>query len=172
MSFILTCNNREEWSNLSVWTQMVTDLSISSKENCGTFSISEQVPSQHKDDARQDIQEDGYTLVNSNPIAPTSKPLIDRLSTAITKLHNDYKLPATFIILFDEAWHLAHHANTNILSPISHPANTFNFDILAWYIDPRTAGANSAGFSPHRDRQPPNALVQDSFHKDGQAKYF
>ncbi len=38
----------------------------------------------------------------------------------------------------------------------------------AWYIDPRE---NAAGFSPHRDRQPTNEEVENSFHKDGQAKY-
>ena len=52
------------------------------------------------------------------------------------------------------------------LSDATHSSNVFNFDILAWYIDPTE---NVAGFSPHRDRQPQDA--KSSFHEDGQAKY-
>ena len=45
----------------------------------------------------------------------------------------------------------------------------FNFDMLAWHIDPCL---NQSGFSPHRDRQPdtPSSL-RNSFYDDGQAKY-
>ncbi|EJK66317.1 hypothetical protein THAOC_12774 [Thalassiosira oceanica] len=45
----------------------------------------------------------------------------------------------------------------------------FNFDVLAWSIDPKQ---NESGFSPHRDRQPetPSAL-RDSFFRDGHSKY-
>ena len=69
--------------------------------------------------------------------------------------------------MYDEAWQLAKTAN-QILNKSTHPNNTFNFDVLAWYIDP---SEGAAGFSPHRDRQPPNQEVANSFHEDGQAKY-
>jgi len=71
----------------------------------------------------------------------------------------------TFVLLYDETLEVAHGA-IEILDDATHPSNVFNFDVLAWYIDPRE---NVAGFSPHRDRQPGDA--QSSFHADGQAKY-
>lgn len=46
---------------------------------------------------------------------------------------------------------------------------SFNFDILAWHIDPIQ---NQVGFSPHRDRQPDTIEgLKQSFYEDGQAKY-
>jgi len=113
------------------------------------------------------IIQNGYTLVPSSS-SNTDKQLVSDLAEGITQLHKNHALPATFILLFDEAWHLALSATTNILSQTTHEMNQFNFDVLAWYIDP---SEGISGFSPHRDRQPLNHLVKDSFHEDGQAKY-
>ncbi|KAL7540248.1 hypothetical protein ACHAWF_006633 [Thalassiosira exigua] len=45
----------------------------------------------------------------------------------------------------------------------------FNFDMLAWNIDPRR---DQSGFSRHRDRQPDYvSTLKESFCPDGQAKY-
>ena len=72
--------------------------------------------------------------------------LIQPLALAITKLHTAHSLPATFILLYDEAWTLAQIAQRNLARSI-HEDNVFNFDLLAWYIDPKEG---MAGFSPHR----------------------
>jgi hypothetical protein len=39
----------------------------------------------------------------------------------------------------------------------------FNFDMLAWHIDPQK---NQVGFSPHRDRQPDtDEALKGSFYR-------
>lgn len=59
---------------------------------------------------------------------------------------------------------------------VLHPLMKFNYDVLAWHIDPVR---DQAGFSPHRDRQPNTRReLQQSFYPEedaeaggGQAKY-
>mmetsp|Transcript_27023 Transcript_27023/g.55551 ORF Transcript_27023/g.55551 Transcript_27023/m.55551 type:complete len:432 (-) Transcript_27023:65-1360(-) len=47
---------------------------------------------------------------------------------------------------------------------ILHPLMKFNYDVLAWHIDP---ARNQAGFSPHRDRQPHTRFdLQRSFYPE------
>ncbi|KAL7538992.1 hypothetical protein ACHAXR_008966 [Thalassiosira sp. AJA248-18] len=120
---------------------------------------------------------DGYALINS---AICSDKLREKLGHGISDLEVKHSLPATFALLFDETWELAaesHHLllrnntrNQNIQKGILRANNmAFNFDVLAWYIDPRL---NQAGFSPHRDRQPDSlSALEQSFYADGQAKY-
>ena len=72
--------------------------------------------------------------------------------------------PATFILMYDEAWQLADLANQKMRSLTS---NINNGDMLAWDIDPNR---DEAGFSPHRDRQPDD--IPSSFHStSGMPKY-
>ena len=182
--------NRNEWVNLTNLT--ITESEIQESSSSQSPSAKQRVhvvaPNTHNVDGTQKTRnlnfsqerlvEDGYVLHNhsSSPktndnanVQETSNHLIQDLASAITTLHKTYSLPATFILLYDQAWELAASAS-NILSSSTHERNIFNFDVLAWYIDPRED--NSAGFSPHRDRQPPNAqALKDSFHQDGQAKY-
>jgi hypothetical protein len=182
----------ECWRNRKEWVDL-TGLTI-------TESHAEESPSPHSPSANQKIVssnntqtannlnasqerliEDGYVLHNNSPPLNSKdndnetssaqyKQLLQNLASAITKLHKTYSLPATFILLYDQAWELAASAS-DVLSTATHERNTFNFDVLAWYIDPRDETI-AAGFSPHRDRQPKHAqALQDSFHPDGQAKY-
>jgi len=98
----------------------------------------------------------------------------------------EHSLPATFVLLFDETWKLARESYHLLLQDDDGTKDTqqhqqkgilhrnsstmaFNFDMLAWYIDPKL---NQAGFSPHRDRQPESLSdLKQSFYSDGQAKY-
>eukprot|EP00537_Pseudo-nitzschia_pungens_P003267 CAMPEP_0172360872 /NCGR_PEP_ID=MMETSP1060-20121228/4812_1 /TAXON_ID=37318 /ORGANISM="Pseudo-nitzschia pungens, Strain cf. cingulata" /LENGTH=507 /DNA_ID=CAMNT_0013082969 /DNA_START=119 /DNA_END=1642 /DNA_ORIENTATION=- len=81
----------------------------------------------------------------------------------VEALHKQ-NIPATFILLFDEAWHLACQSK-RVLEKATHQKNVFNYDLLAWYIPP-----GSPGFSPHRDRQPDDA--PSTFHPDDQQAKF
>mmetsp|Transcript_21832 Transcript_21832/g.32688 ORF Transcript_21832/g.32688 Transcript_21832/m.32688 type:complete len:516 (-) Transcript_21832:170-1717(-) len=130
-------------------------------------------------DARNGLLTDGYALIDADSIeqrttltflnnrntstnqqeqTTTSKNLKYALKTGIEAL-TEANIPATFILLFDETWELAHGART-FLSEATHAQNQLNFDILAWFIDPRRG---ESGFSPHRDRQPDD--IASSFHK-------
>lgn len=73
--------------------------------------------------------------------------------------------PATLILLYDEAWVIAHHYGA-LVSAACGGANVMSFDMLAWLIVP---SEGHAGFAPHRDRQPSD--VRGSFHGDGSPKY-
>ena len=72
--------------------------------------------------------------------------------------------PATLILLYDEAWVIAHHYGSRVSAACG--GNVMSFDMLAWLIAP---SEGQAGFAPHRDRQPPD--VRGSFHPDGSPKY-
>ena len=109
--------------------------------------------------------------------------LRENVARGITALEVQHALPATFVLLFDETWELAAQSQSLLLRNTNHegtqqrrrgilreaPGMSFNFDMLAWHIDPRR---NQAGFSPHRDRQPESAReLERSFYADGTAKY-
>ena len=72
--------------------------------------------------------------------------------------------PATLILLYDEAWVIAHHYGSRVSAACG--GNVMSFDMLAWLIAP---AEGQAGFAPHRDRQPSD--VRGSFHSDGSPKY-
>ena len=71
--------------------------------------------------------------------------------------------PATFVLMFDEAWELIYSLNSFMKSTTG---CSCCYDILAWYVDP---SESEAGFSPHRDRQPDD--VASSFRSDGSPRY-
>ncbi|GLI65349.1 hypothetical protein VaNZ11_008898 [Volvox africanus] len=56
--------------------------------------------------------------------------------------------PPTFLIMFNEVWTLIEQARVLMAATTG---NACNMDVLCWYVDPNHA---TAGFSPHRDRQP------------------
>ncbi|VEU34226.1 unnamed protein product [Pseudo-nitzschia multistriata] len=105
---------------------------------------------------REKLIRNGYALVNDSFD-------VRMVREGIEALHKQH-LPATFILLFDESWHLACQSK-EVLENASHEKNAFNYDLLAWYIPP-----GSPGFSPHRDRQPDDA--PSTFHSDDQQAKF
>uniref|UniRef100_A0A7R9WSB1 Uncharacterized protein n=1 Tax=Craspedostauros australis TaxID=1486917 RepID=A0A7R9WSB1_9STRA len=107
----------------------------------------------------QSIVQDGYCLVDDVP-APS---LIEKIRNGIEQLVA-MDLPPTLIFLFDETWELAKISSQTLTSANAND-NQFNYDVLAWHIP-----HGSAGFSPHRDRQPDD--VASSFHSDSQIPKF
>lgn len=140
---------------------LVQQLSISEKSAPQDNDAKLPPPSASGKEFQKRLVEDGYVLVDK---ILEEQHLTAKLKDAITALHKR-GYPATFVLLYDETWELARLA-LETLSDATHASNVFNYDILAWFINPCE---NKAGFSPHRDRQPDN--VKSSFHADGQAKY-
>jgi len=164
---ILTGKSRSAWESADFWRKVCPDLRISSDEDSSrpqsqkkraAYQSTQEAQTQKR---RERLVEDGYVLVDD---AIEDQELVTMLAAAITTLH-EKNFPATFILLYDEAWRMA-QAASDILAASTHRANEFNFDMLAWYIDP---AEDMAGFSPHRDRQPDES--KSSFHDNGMAKY-
>lgn len=160
---IFACEKRSDWSVPDHWVKLVDqhlniskDASLQNNHNDDT----KRPPTSDGGMLQKRLVEDGFVLVDEI----LDETLTVKLKEAITALHKQ-GYPASFVLLFDETWELARLA-LKTLDDATHPSNVFNFDILAWYIDPREG---VAGFSPHRDRQPDN--VESSFHYNGQAKY-
>lgn len=123
--------------------------------------------------------DDGYALIDG---AICNDSLREKVGRGISELEVQHTLQSTFVLLFDETWKLAAEShrlllqnneqqNQNSQKGILNANNkmSFNFDMLAWNIDPRL---NQVGFSPHRDRQPDSlSSLEQSFYADGQAKY-
>ena len=170
MNDILTLDNKANWSRIQFWQDLSKGWTITDEHDedfcvddvdakCSPKSVGGDAP-QH----RNRLLEDGYALVDQVQDDPRYDQLTLKLKECISFLHKRH-LPATFILLCDETWEYARYAK-KILKDSTHSSNSFNFDVLAWYIDPKE---NAAGFSPHRDRQPEE--TSSSFHDDHQAKY-
>lgn len=106
---------------------------------------------------RQCMKTEGYFRLADALAEPAQ---LDQLRGGIVALV-DAGWPASFIYVTDEAWRLAVDA-LGVLAVSPHHVLTGDF--LAWHVAP-----GSAGFSPHRDRQP--EALADSFADDGQPKY-
>ena len=102
---------------------------------------------------RERLVKEGYTTM---PTVDAS--LAGSLARAAVKLR-EHGWPASFVIMYDEAFELARHVDKRMLALTGRNAN--NGDMLAWYIDPNN---DESGFSPHRDRQPDDPAA--SFFKD------
>jgi len=156
-----------KWNDEDHWKSLCPSLTVG-KEGLqkGTDAISN-ASLKEFERRRKRLVEDGYVLADNILCGSDAHQLnlIQKLREGITVLHKDHSIPATFILLFDQTWELAQLAKRS-LGECTHTKNVFNFDVLAWYIDP---SENVAGFSPHRDRQPEDA--PSSFHKCQQAKY-
>lgn len=165
-SFLSVVN---DWNDSKEWARLIPELSCDDASTTpASSSFCQKNETKKGATEKKDLIKDGYTLINKDSIPMLNdNQLVQKISTGISNLHKTYKLPATFILLFDEAWQLA-ASGSQILQRTTHSNNIFNFDVLAWYIDP---SEGTAGFSPHRDRQPTNEQVASSFHNDGQAKY-
>jgi len=150
---------KNRFASKEFWQKLSPNLTISDDLSVVASSISSQEEQQRR---KERLIDDGYVLVDDT-IEP--EKATQSLADAITELHTSHSLPATFVLLYDETWRLAAKASS-LLSNSTNSNNLFNFDMLAWYIDPREG---AAGFSPHRDRQPDD--VEGSFHNDKMAKY-
>ena len=149
------------WSGPDHWRKLCPSLTISEEEPSSVENAKHPAKDKSKNERRTTrLVEDGYVLVDE----VAEEKLRLKIRDAIATLHAA-GYPATFVLLYNETWELAQTA-LKTLAGATHSSNVFNFDILAWYIDPRE---NVAGFSPHRDRQPVD--TKSSFHDDQQAKY-
>ena len=161
------------WSDEEYWRKLCPYLSISTGDSADDDNRIEGtlVQKERRDALLDRLIDDGYALLD----APCNEKLRDRVGRCVSDLELTHSLPATFALLFDEAWHLAAESNQLLLQKQnkgtlqSHGKMCFNFDMLAWHIDPRR---KQVGFSPHRDRQPDTlGALKESFYSNGQAKY-
>ena len=166
------------WSDEGYWRKLFPQLTIISVTDGDDISSSSSYPplyehgygQRDRDELLNRLKDDGYALLDS----PCDVNLREAVCTAVSDLERRHNLPATFALLFDETWRLAAESHQLLLKNEdkgilkSHGKMRFNFDMLAWHIDPRE---KQAGFSPHRDRQPDPDALKQSFYPDGQAKY-
>jgi hypothetical protein len=121
----------------SAWSSICPDLTISKDT---TTSSNGESPKKTKMDKassernRQKLVSHGYSLIDET----FDMDLVGCLRKGIEQLFH-LGLPATCILLFDEAWDLARSSRT-ALDQCTHTQNQLNFDLLAWYIKPGTSG--------------------------------
>lgn len=121
----------------SVWSSICPGLTISkdtdkpSSNGASTKITIDKASSERK---RQKLVSHGYSLVDEK----FDTSLVGSLRKGIEELFH-LGLPATFILLFDEAWDLARNSR-KALEQCTHTQNQLNFDLLAWYIKPGTSG--------------------------------
>ena len=139
--------------HLDLTTTTTTTTTTTSSSSTSTTTI---LPTIDPEEQRRLLQE-GYFTADLNV-----DHLSSRLAQGIAKLRAA-GFPASFILMFDEAWELSAKIDSK-MGPLT--GNTNNGDMLAWDIDPNR---NEVGFSPHRDRQPENIAL--SFHANGMPKY-
>ena len=165
---ILSNRNRDIWGSPDFWQGLCPELTIGRQDVAVASPSSTILQSKQAEECRLRLIKDGYATIDE-PVIDAS--LTAKLLGGIQALQQPgsfnedkmpVKLPASFVLLFDETWELA-RISKSILKQSTHAANEFNYDILAWFIE-------TGGFSPHRDRQPENVMA--SFHhKDMQAKF-
>ncbi len=95
---------------------------------------------------KQRLDDDGYYQVDAPALNLSGNHT--KLAQGVVALEA-HGWPATFIIMYDEAWTIAHEVEHLVRKTSGGCTN--NLDMLAWKID---ANMGEAGFSPHRDRQP------------------
>lgn len=113
----------------------------------------------------------GYFDVPVSTLAtdPLYMRLIERLGAVIRRLV-EKGWPASFVVVYDEAWLLVQLLSHLMLSTTG--GNACMMDLVAWHIDPH---CGEAGFTPHRDRhlglrEQDTAAVQAGFrHADGKS---
>jgi len=153
---------RQEKKGAAWWNEQIgadSGLSIeSSSTKTGAEKVTAMISSVAASERRKDLATKGFALVDNLQ----NRELVSMIKHGIIRLY-EQNIPAAFIFLFDEAWELARSSHKEMQASC-HTKNKFNFDMLAWYIAP-----GRAGFSPHRDRQPENAL--SSFHNDTLCEY-
>ena len=175
-----------QWSDINYWRRLCPYLTIGNiaVDSDGTSASTNNEDADTREKLLQLLINDGYALIDNSICNDVN--LQKNVCRGITDMEVEHSLPATFILLFDETWKLARESYHLLLQSDDEAKETqqqshkgilhrnsstmaFNFDMLAWYIDPKL---NQAGFSPHRDRQPDSLSdLKQSFYSDGQAKY-
>jgi len=162
------------------WRSLLPSLTLSSLKSVkkgGNRRHQNPITNENASSVLDDLGDDGFSL-RLPPILDSAgdafKAKFMAVKEGIQKL-SDEQLPPTFIMLFDEVWELADIYNRMICDinnqmvadKRSSNWNVFNFDVLAWCVDPKKG---EVGFSPHRDRQPKNERILSSFH-DGKCAH-
>ncbi len=160
------------WTDDQYWRKLCPHLSISSDGDSCTSDAQKIDEHKERQELLNRLIDDGYALLDD---VHCNNNLREKVGKSISDLELEHSLPATFALLFDETWQLAAESQQLLLQEQSkgilrsHGKMRFNFDMLAWHIDPRQ---KQVGFSPHRDRQPDTLdALKQSFYSDGQAKY-
>jgi hypothetical protein len=129
----------EKQKEPSFWNDLCPHLTISNdnvsttdKRGNGCKGIT--IESAEAERKRQKLISHGYSLVDEH----LDPELVKRVKEGIELLHKLH-LPATFVLLFNETWDLA-RASRTVMKQCAHSINQFNFDILAWYIEPGMGG--------------------------------
>lgn len=128
--------SKENSHDPSAWSTACPELTISknTKASNGASSQKIKIDEASSERKRQKLVSHGYSLVEEK----FDMDLIGSLRKGIEQLFH-LGLPATFILLFDEAWDLARSSRT-ALEQCTHTKNQLNFDLLAWYIKPGASG--------------------------------
>ena len=180
-----------QWSDINYWRRLcpyltIDNIAVDSDGTSASINDDDGDDTSTREKLLQLLINDGYALIDKSIC--TDVNLQKNVCRGITDMKVEHSLPATFILLFDETWELAKESYHLLLQDDDRKKDTqqhqqsqkgilhrnsstmaFNFDMLAWYIDPKL---NQAGFSPHRDRQPESLSdLKQSFYSDEQAKY-
>lgn len=134
--------NRDQWANPEIWRKICIDVKIT-EANIKVKNVKRQPDIASTNVTNDQLLDNGYALVGqqfNEDEEANDNNLIQSVAKGITTLHKIYSFPAVFIFLYDEAWTLAKIA-ANCVTYSTNPANVFNFDMLAWYIDPREGAA-------------------------------
>jgi hypothetical protein len=136
-----------EGLDIGYWQQLCPELHIT--KDVATRSSGK--PNTGVGKQKKEIVENGFFLTAKSDLSAKSTDVIQGLARAILLL-NKAGWPATFILLFDEAWVVINDLSDQMKGSTG---NATNFDILAWHVDPSDPALRH-NFSPHRDRSPPD----------------
>ena len=106
------------------------------------------------------MRDEGFFTLEDLPWPPA---LVRSLRVGVRRLLKR-GWPATLLLVYDEAWVMAHQISALMAAVSGGCANSL--DTLAWSVTP---SLGQTGFAPHRDRQP--ADVPASFRADGTPRY-
>ena len=152
----------ETVASADYWRRLCPRLHVGDAAFCATCGTAARLGASERATMRSRLIEDGYYTTPPDggwlPSAVSLPAVRDGMRRIV-----EAGWPATMILMFDEAWAIAHHF-ASLIGAVS--GNEMSFDMLAWLVAP---AEGQAGFAPHRDRQP--ADVRGSFHADGMPKY-
>ena len=143
----------DRWFSPEYWRGLVPTCTISEDPSSALVPPPLLLPEKLIEELKQRMNVDGYFELGKEALATAGTAyigyaaVIERLEVGVRQLVA-MGWPASFIVLFDEAWQLV-----QLLSEVmrgSTGGNECMMDLVAWHIDP---SASEAGFTPHRDRQ-------------------
>ena len=119
-----------------------------------------QLPADTLASLKDRMRDEGFFTLEDLPWPPA---LVRSLRVGVRRLLKR-GWPATLLLVYDEAWVMAHQISALMAAVSGGCANSL--DTLAWSVTP---SLGETGFAPHRDRQP--ADVPASFRADGTPRY-